>query len=59
MIYVAHITAGTVSQVTVEPDDFTPGPDQVVIGPENTVGIGWSFDGTFSPPEPQPEEISD
>lgn len=50
-IYVAHINAGVVAQVTVEPDDFEPGPDQAVIGPDNTVGIGWTFEGgAFVPP---------
>lgn len=51
MRYVAEIESGVVVQVTVEPDEFTPGPDQAIIGPENTVGIGWTFaDGEFSPP---------
>ena len=58
-MYVAQISAGIVAQVTVEPDNFEPRLDQVVIGRDNTVGIGWSWDGTFSPPEPRPEEIGD
>lgn len=52
MIYVAEIKDGTVIQVTVELDGFQPSESQAVIGPENTVGIGWSYsDGAFIPPD--------
>lgn len=56
MRYVAKIEGGVVAQVTVEPDDAGMAADQVAIGPENTVGIGWRLaDGVFAPPEVPPE----
>ena len=56
MIYVAHLTAGVVTQVTVEPDDFATEPGQAIIGPNNVVGIGWTYNGSvFAPPIPIPE----
>ncbi|MFG6083853.1 hypothetical protein ACEUZ9_000085 [Paracoccus litorisediminis] len=57
MIYVASITAGIVAQVTVEPDDYQPASDHVVIGPNNIVGVGWTWNGSaFAPPSPAPDE---
>lgn len=51
MIYVARIANGLVVQVTLHPEDYVPGPDQVAIGPGNVVGLGWEWDGTqFIPP---------
>lgn len=56
MKYVAKIEDGFVVQVTVEPDEFDAPDGWVVIGTENLVGIGWSFDGVrFAPPEPEPD----
>ena len=56
MIYVGHISDGTVVQVTVEQDNWPLTENQVEIGPENTVGIGWSYaNGVFSPPDVDPE----
>ena len=60
MIYVAHIQFGIVAQVTVEPDDCPPAPDHVVIGSDNIVGVGWTWDGSvFAPPSPPPDEFSE
>lgn len=54
MIYVATIEAGRVTQVTVQPDDYQPEAGEALIGPENTVGIGWSHhSGSFSAPHQQ------
>lgn len=50
-VYVAQISGGIVTAVTVQPADYEPEPGQVVIGPENSVGIGWAYqDGTFVAP---------
>lgn len=55
-VYVGHIQAGVVVQVTVEPDGYVVEPGQAIIGPQNTVGIGWTYNGTaFAPPVVQPE----
>ncbi len=55
-VYVGHIQAGVVVQVTVEPDGYVAEPGQAIIGPQNTVGIGWTYSGgTFTPPVPVPE----
>ncbi|MFG6083933.1 hypothetical protein ACEUZ9_000168 [Paracoccus litorisediminis] len=60
MIYVAHLNTGVVSQVTVEPDDYQPASDNIVIGPDNIVGVGWTWDGgAFAPPNPPPDEPSE
>lgn len=51
MIYVAQIIDGIVTAVTVQPADYEPEPGQVIIGHENSVGIGWSYlDGQFVAP---------
>lgn len=56
MIYVADVKNGIVQQVVVASDDHEPAPNQIIIGPENTVGIGWSWDGdAFIPPDPDPD----
>lgn len=50
-IYVARIEDGIVIQVTVEPEDFEVSPSEVIVGPDNTVGIGWAYTGgAFVPP---------
>ena len=53
MIYVAHIEFGIVAQVTVEPNDYQPLSDNIVIGPDNIVGVGWAWDGLSFVPPPQ------
>lgn len=45
MIYVARVLNGVVVAVTVEPDPPALDGDQVAIGPENIVGIGWRYEG--------------
>lgn len=56
MIYAARIEDGLVAQVTVEPEEYIAPGGWAVIGPENVVGIGWSYDGTgFVSPEPEPD----
>ncbi|WP_128253931.1 hypothetical protein [Falsirhodobacter deserti] len=56
MIYVAKVEKGQVTQVMVMPDAHEPGEGEVLIGPENTVGIGWAYDGAqFLPPEVEEE----
>lgn len=51
MIYVAQISDGIVTAVTVQPADYEHEPGQVVVGPDNVVGIGWSYlDGEFVAP---------
>ncbi|MDF3606141.1 hypothetical protein PE067_08370 [Paracoccus sp. DMF-8] len=53
MIYVAQIEDGIVIRVVVSPASIEPPEGWVVIGPENTVGIGWTYvGGVFVPPEP-------
>lgn len=42
MIYVVKIKNGLVHQAIVAPGDHQPTEKQVVVGPENVVGIGWS-----------------
>ena len=56
MIYVARIEGGIVSQVVVEPDGYLPRAGEAGIGPANTVGIGWAWDGEAFAPPPQHEE---
>lgn len=53
MIYVARVVHGVVVAVTVEPDPPALDGDQVAIGPDNTVGIGWRYEGGqfLAPPE--------
>lgn len=54
--YIAKIENGIVSQVVVVGDDYELAEDEALIGRENTVGIGWSFDGwQFAPPEVEVE----
>lgn len=49
--YVARVEDGRVVQVTIQPEDYRPATGEVVIGSENTVAIGWHWDGeTFGPP---------
>ena len=51
MIYVALVIDGVVDNVQVCEDDYIPASGEVVIGPENVVGIGWIYqDGEFTPP---------
>ncbi|QFQ87305.1 hypothetical protein F8A10_07640 [Paracoccus kondratievae] len=51
MIYVAQISDGIVTVVTVQPADYEPEQGQVVVGHDNLVGIGWSYlDGQFVAP---------
>lgn len=51
MIYVALVSDGVVGHVHVCDDDYMPATGEVVIGPENVVGIGWTYqDGEFKPP---------
>ena len=51
MIYVALVLDGLVRCVHVCRDDYIPASGEVVIGPENVVGIGWTYqDGEFTPP---------
>jgi len=45
MNYVATLKDGVVSRVTVQPDDYEAAGDEVIVGPENTVGIGYLYDG--------------
>lgn len=53
MVYIAQIEDGIVTRVVVSPASVEPPDGWVVVGPENTVGIGWSYqDGEFAPPEP-------
>ncbi|MFC3568423.1 hypothetical protein [Paracoccus simplex] len=60
MIYVAKIENGLVAQVTVEADGLAAPEGWAVVGPENAVGIGWSYaDGQFIPPPPMDEEGSE
>ncbi len=55
--YIAKVVDGSVECVTVVDGSHSLGPDEVLVGSENTVGIGWSFDnGTFSPPQLEPFE---
>ncbi|GLK63356.1 hypothetical protein [Paracoccus kondratievae] len=50
-VYVAQISDGIVTAVTVKPAGYHPEPGQVVIGPDNVVGIGWAYqDGLFVAP---------
>lgn len=56
MIYVAQISDGIVTAVTVQPADYEPQPGQVVVGPDNVVGIGWAYqDGQFVAPVTEEE----
>lgn len=55
MIYVATIEGGRVAQVTVQPDGYEPEEDEALIGRKNTVGIGWTWNGEFAPPDGEPE----
>lgn len=51
MIYVALVLDGLVRCVHVCGDDYIPASGEVVVGPENVVGIGWTYqDGEFTPP---------
>lgn len=51
MNYVAQIEEGVVIRVVVSPASIHHPEGWVVIGPENTVGIGWTYqDGVFVPP---------
>lgn len=56
MIYVAQISDGIVTAVTVQPENYEPQPGQAVVGPDNVVGIGWSYqDGQFVAPVTEEE----
>lgn len=58
MVYVAQIEDGTVTRVVVSPASIDHPDGWVEVGPENTVGIGWTYDsGAFVPPvyEDDPE----
>lgn len=56
MIYVAQISDGIVTAVTVQPEDYVPQPGYVVVGPDNVVGIGWAYqDGQFVAPVTEEE----
>ena len=51
MIYVAQIEGGIVTRVVVSPASIEHPEGWVIVGPENTVGIGWTYeDGEFVPP---------
>lgn len=49
MNYIAKVEGGIVTQVIVAQD--MPGEGWVFVGPDNTVGVGWTYDGAaFVPP---------
>ncbi|MFT4012329.1 MAG: hypothetical protein QM682_02790 [Paracoccus sp. (in: a-proteobacteria)] len=51
--YIARIENGAVAQVAVQPDGYQPQDGEALIGPTNTVGIGWSYQyGSFVAPAP-------
>lgn len=51
MNYVAEVVDDLVVRVVVSPDTITPPDGWVVVGKENTVGIGWLYvDGEFMSP---------
>jgi hypothetical protein len=51
MIYVALVFDGLVRRVHVCVDDYMPASGEVVVGRENVVGIGCTYqDGEFMPP---------
>lgn len=51
MVYVAQIEDGIVTRVVVSPSSIEHPEGWAVVGPENTVGIGWTYDGgAFVPP---------
>lgn len=53
MIYIAKIENNIVSQVFIAREDYELKDSEVVIGLENTVGVGFIFeDGEFKQPEP-------
>lgn len=56
MIYVAEVVHGVVVNVTVEADGVSLRAGQVLVGPENVVGIGWRWDGTAFLAPPAAEE---
>lgn len=52
MIYVAQIKDETVYAVIVEGDKYKPSENEVIVGKENSIGIGYRYeDGKFLPPE--------
>lgn len=57
MIYVAELKNNVVDNVTVHPEDcIIDDPNCVIIGTENTVGIGYTYEnGVFMPP---PEDVT-
>lgn len=57
MVYVAQIEDGIVTRVVVSPASIQHPEGWVVVGPENTVGIGWGYEGgAFVPPVYEDEE---
>lgn len=51
MAYVAQIDDGIVTRVVVSPVSIEHPEGWEVIGPDNVVGIGWSYEGgEFVPP---------
>ena len=56
----AHIIAnGKVVNTILLEDGVDEGDFGAILAPNDSVGVGWAFDGvTFSPPVPTPEEIA-
>lgn len=59
MIYAAKVESGIVTRVIVLPASVSP-DGLVIIGPDNTVGIGWTYEnGEFVAPPVEQESGSD
>jgi hypothetical protein len=53
MTYAAQVTDGTVTQVIVGTADWANERlDGTWVDTPTLVGIGWTYDGTFTPPAP-------
>ena len=51
MVYVAQIEDGFVTRVVVSPASIEHPDGWVTVGPDNTIGIGWTYEGgAFVPP---------
>lgn len=59
MIYVAQIENGIVNRVVVSPASIEHPEGWVVVGPENTVGIGWAYEGGIVVPPYFPDDDED